>query len=63
MGTYTARDFLDTFGGLPDPGECAVDLDTVRDELEGRPAPCGGYCPPEGCWSERCRVGQPSEGE
>lgn len=65
MGTYTARDFLDTFGGLPEPGECATDPDAVRDELEGRsrPAPCGGLCPPEGCWFDRCLVGHPSEDE
>lgn len=36
MGTYDTQSFIDTFGGLPDPGEAAVDprelADRRRDE-------------------------------
>ena len=33
MGTYTTQEFLDTFGGLPDRDEAAVDLDAYADQL------------------------------
>lgn len=31
MGTYTAGEFLETFGGLPERGECIPDFDAIRD--------------------------------
>jgi hypothetical protein len=34
MGTYDAQEFLDTFGGLPEPGEAAPDLDAIRDRRD-----------------------------
>lgn len=34
MGTYSTQEFIDTFGGLPEPGETYPDdLDAVRDEV------------------------------
>ncbi len=56
MGTYSAQQHIDLFGGLPEPGEAAVDVldlaDRRRDEAgafewatvpaKARPiAPCG----------------------
>lgn len=55
MGTYTAEEFLDLFGGLPERDEIVPDLDAICDERAG--APCGGGCGPEGCFAERCPVG------
>ncbi len=41
MGTYSTQDFMDTFGGLPDRGEAAVDpreqADWARDEARDNP--------------------------
>lgn len=39
MGTYSSDEYLDTFGGLPEPGETyPADPDTVRDAGHGREA-------------------------
>lgn len=32
MGTYTAQEHIDLFGGLPEPGEAIPDFDAIRDE-------------------------------
>lgn len=41
MGTYTYGEYLETFGGVPDPGEYAPDLrelaDRRRDEADEFP--------------------------
>lgn len=48
MGTYTAQDFIATFGGLPEPGEAAIDINAMADErrVEAREqlasCACGG---------------------
>lgn len=37
MGTYTVSEYLEMYGGLPEPGECVPDdPDAVRDDLEER---------------------------
>lgn len=73
MGTYTYGEYLETFGGVPEPGEYAPDLrelaDRRRDEADEFPwqtvaapaaalPPCGGTCGPEGCMARGCPVGQ-----
>lgn len=40
MGSYTTQEFLDTFGGLPEPGDpqwLGPDPDDIRDALDERP--------------------------
>jgi hypothetical protein len=37
VGTYSTQEFMDTFGGLPEPGEAYVDLDLVRDTARDNP--------------------------
>lgn len=37
MGTYTTSEFMDAFGGLPEPGEAIPDdPDALRDQAEER---------------------------
>lgn len=52
MGTYTVGEYLELFGGLPEPGEAVVDPDELRDAAP----PCGGCCGPEGCMARGCPV-------
>lgn len=46
MGTYSAEEFLETFGGLPEPGECIPDFDAIRD----RARDSYGYAPRVPTW-------------
>lgn len=70
MGTYTTGEYLELFGGLPEPGEAAVDVDAVRDQADdwpwtlvgstpakaSRDVPCAAICGPEGCMRRGCPV-------
>lgn len=64
MGNYSAEDYIELFGGLPERGECIPDLDAIRDQQKyGEDSTgdacltCGRYANEEGhrpgCSSER----------
>ena len=36
MGSYTAQEYLDMYGALPEPGEAIPDLDAIRDQEKER---------------------------
>jgi hypothetical protein len=60
MGTYSSEEFLETFGGLPDRGECfPADPDTALDVARGDRCHCG--CedhPNENGEYELCRLAE-----
>jgi hypothetical protein len=48
VGTYTADEWLNLFGGLPEPGEAALHPDLVREQAEDAAAGACGRCHGEG---------------